>query len=497
MTKKTPFIDSLKQRARAGDLVALQKLRDAGYFSASPSALKELELSLEREARLPLQVTARPEAMPLSYAQERLWFLGRLEGVSGTYNIPVALRLKGALDQLALKAALGDVVERHESLRTIFPEKLGVPRQEILAPAGLELTVEASREADLREQLSRVASRGFELSRELPLRAHLFVLGKEESVLLLVVHHIASDGWSAGLLLRDLVQAYTSRREGKAPSWTALPVQYADYTLWQQQVLGDENAADSGLSRQLSYWRETLAGLPEQLELPTDRPRPAVTTYRGDSVPLRIEPELHGRLVQLAREENATLFMVLQAALVALFTRLGAGTDIAIGSPIAGRNDEALNELVGFFVNTLVLRTDTSGNPTFRELLARVRTTDLSAYAHQDIPFERLVEALNPVRSLSHHSLFQVMLAFQNTDGDAGNDWPDLNAGKMRVGMGVAKFDLTVNVREGRGEKGETQGMVGGIEYSTDLFERETVEVLGQRWVRLLSAMVAEPDRRI
>ena len=467
-------------------------------FEAPTAGGLARRLEEAQAARAALQVMERPEEIPLSYAQKRLWFLGRLEGVSGTYNIPVTLRLKGALDPRALEAALGDVVGRHESLRTIFPETLGTPRQEILPPSGLSLTVVPSSAASVAQSLVQEAGMGFDLSRELPIRAHLFVLSEEESVLLLVVHHIASDGWSSGPLLRDLAQAYGARCQGKSPSWAALPVQYADYTLWQQALLGSESEAGSGLARQLEYWKKTLAGLPEQLELPVDRPRPAVTSYRGGRVSLQIEAELHGKLSELARAENVTLFMVVQAALAGLLSRLGAGTDIAIGSPIAGRTDSALDQLVGFFVNTLVLRTDTSGDPSFRELLARVRTSDLEAYAHQDLPFERLVEAINPTRSLAHHPLFQVMLAFQNAgEGEGAAAWPGLSVGGMGVGTSVAKFDLSVSVGERRGAKGEPRGMGGVIEYSTDLFERATVEAMGQRLVRVLRAMAADPERRI
>ena len=253
-------------------------------------------------------------------------------------------------------------------------------------------------EADLCEALAGAAQQSFDLSAQIPLRAELFVLSQSEQVLLLVLHHIAADGWSLGPLGRDLARP-TPRAEGAEPQWPALPIQYADYTLWQQQLLGSETDPESPLGGQIAFWTKALEGLPEQLELPTDRPRPALASYRGETVPLQISPELHGGLLGLARDNQASLFMVLQAGLAALLTRLGAGTDIAIGSPIAGRTDHALEELVGFFVNTLVLRTDTSANPSFGELLARVRAVDLAAYAHQELPFERLVELLNPARS--------------------------------------------------------------------------------------------------
>ena len=303
---------------------------------------------------------------------------------------------------------------------------------------------------------------GFDLSREVPLRAHLFVLGEREHVLLLVLHHIAGDGWSLSPLGRDLGEFYRARREGRAAALPALPVQYADYTLWQRSVLGDESEGESAISRQLSFWRDRLSGLPDQIELPFDHGRPAVSSYRGGSVGFELSASLHAGALELARGSGASLFMVLQAGLVALLTRLGAGFDIAIGSPIAGRTDGALDDLVGFFVNTLVLRTDASGDPSFRELLGRVRADNLAAYAHQELPFERLVEVVNPVRSLSRHPLFQVMLTLQN-QGVAGLELCGLEARAEEVSSGRSKFDLSVSVAERRDAEGALldRGSVG------------------------------------
>src|SRR5207248_512742 len=385
-------------------------------FEAPTVALLVDRLGDGGVARPALRSVLRPAEVPLSFAQRRLWFLERLEGGRAGYTIPLAVRLRGLLDVGALEAALGDVVERHESLRTVFPERDGVARQHVLdgSLARPRLVVCEVSEGEVGGGLTQAAQAPFDLERDAPLRAHLFVLGASEHVLLLVLHHIAADGWSLGPLWRDLSASDAARCAGEVPLLSPIAVQYADYTLWQQAVLGEEWDADSVLGRSLSFWRSELAGLPEQLSLPFDRGRPGVLSYRGGRVELRLSGRLHGELLRLARGCGASLFMVLQAGLAALLTRLGAGTDIALGSPIAGRTDSALDDLVGFFVNTLVLRTDTSGNPSFRELVGRVRARNLAAYSHQEVPFERLVEELNPARSLSHHPLFQVMLALQN-----------------------------------------------------------------------------------
>ena len=451
-----------------------------------------------RPGRAALRALARPAEIPLSYAQRRLWFLDRLEGSSATYTIPLALRVRGVLDRPALEAALGDLVERHESLRTIFPDTLGVPRQVIL-DAGVarpRLSVTAIDEGSLAGALSGAARTGFDLAREPPLRVHLFALGESEHVVLLLLHHIAGDGWSLAPLLRDLGRFYEARCLGRAAGVAALAVQYADYTLWQHAVLGSEEDGESAIARQLSFWTSQLAGLPDQLDLPLDRARPAVSSYRGGSVGLRLSGPLHGALLELARASGASLFMVLQAGLSALLTRLGAGSDIAIGSPIAGRTDSALDDLVGFFVNTLVLRTDTSGAPSFRELVGRVRAGNLAAYSHQELPFERLVEVLNPSRSLSRHPLFQVMLVLQN-NAELRPELLGLEAGFEAVSTASAKFDLSLSLAERRGFDGTPAGIEGALEYASDLFDRSSVEAIAGRLVRLLEGAVADPDRAI
>ncbi|WP_311315091.1 non-ribosomal peptide synthetase [Streptomyces naphthomycinicus] len=463
--------------------------------------------------RTPLVPFARPDRVPLSFAQRRLWVLNRIEGPKGTYNVPLVVRLTGELDRAALEKALADVVARHESLRTVFPESDGVPWQRILPPesAAPVLAEEHVPAGGLDEAITESVLHGFDLSSQLPLRAALLVpdgtadetpdgaadgTADDTAVLVIVLHHIASDGWSLAPLLGDLATAYAARCRGEAPGWAPLPVQYADYALWQREVLGDESDPDSLQSAQLAHWRNALDGLPEELPLPTDRPRPEVPSSRGDAVPFSLDAETHDALRALATASGTSVFMVVQAVLAALLTRLGAGTDIPVGAPIAGRTDDALEDLVGFFVNTLVLRTDTSGDPTFRELLDRVRETDLAAYTHQDVPFERLVEVLNPARSLSRHPLFQTMLVLHQGD-EPEFRLPGLRARAENPEAHVAKFDLAFTLRERRTEDGAPDGVAGKIEYSVDLFDRSSVVGMAAGFVRLVRAVVADPGVRL
>ncbi|MGW7465281.1 amino acid adenylation domain-containing protein [Streptomyces xantholiticus] len=444
-----------------------------------------------RSTRPPLRAGERPDPLPLSFAQQRMWFLYRLEGPNPAYNMAFAARLTGALDADALRAALGDLTDRHEALRTVLPDDAGTPRQVILdaGSARPELPVTPVTEEELADRLADAASRPFRIDEEAPFAAELFAVGPEEHVLILVLHHIAADGWSALPLLRDLADTYTARSRGDSPSFVPLPVGYADHAVWQRVLLGDESDPDGLLHRQAEFWRKTLEGLPEELPLPTDRPRPASPSLRGATVDVDVPASLHRAVRALARRCDASVFMVLHAALGTLLTRLGAGSDIAIGTPIAGRSDDAVDEVVGFFANTLVLRTDTSGDPGFRELVARVRETDLAAYAHQDIPFERLVELLNPARSMARHPLFQVMLSHQ------ARPPMDLALGEVAVrqepvDMGTAKFDLAFEITEEHGR----DGMRLGVEYSTDLFDHDTVANMATRFLRVLQAVTQNPE---
>ncbi|MGH3862148.1 amino acid adenylation domain-containing protein [Actinokineospora sp.] len=444
--------------------------------------------------RIPLRPAVRRDRIPLSHAQRRLWFLQQWDGPATTYNLPVVLRLTGELDTDALSAAISDVVARHESLRTLLSEVDGEPRQVVVPAeqARVPLGTSVSDADRIDDDLAATVRHRFDLTTELPLRAHLFTLGATEHVLLLLAHHVAGDEWSVDPLTRDLAAAYDARRAGQAPAWNPLPVQYADYTLWQRELLGESDDPHSVVSRQGAYWTKTLAGLPQQLPLPTDRPRPPVAGNAGGFATFDLPPELHRELRALAQRTGTTAFMVLQAAFAALLTRLGAGTDIPIGTPVAARPDEALGDAVGFFVNTVVLRTDTAGDPTFTELLRRVREVDLAAFDHADVPFEHLVETLNPVRSTSAHPLFQVALGYQRRSG-AGPSMDGLGTSVELVTTGTAKFDLTVVVTETDG----VDGLAAGIEYRADLFDPATARTLGERLVRLLTGVLAAPDRRI
>ncbi len=441
----------------------------------------------------------RPERIPLSPAQQRMWFLNRFDTESTAYNIPVAIRLTGDLDVAALGQAFTDVVVRHEILRTIYPQPADAadPVQVILPPGHSEVPQLEVRTVDAAEVesavLELVSTTTFDVTAEVPVRAVLFRVADAEFVLAMVVDHIAGDGYSGGPLTRDLASAYAARALGQAPDWSPLAVQYADYTLWHRALLGSADQPGSMAAEQIAYWRRTLANLPDQLELPTDRPRPAVQSFAGGRVELHIDARAHAALAGLARAEGATLFMVVHTALAVLLARLSGADDIAIGTPIAGRGEAVLDDLIGMFVNTLVFRTQVDAAAGFTELLARQRDTDVQAFAHADVPFEQLVEVLNPVRSTARHPLFQVGLSFQNL-APARMELPGLTVTALAPDRQLSQFDLHVIMADSYDEDGVPTGIGGFFTYAADLFDESTVRSFVDRFVRVLDAVIADPQ---
>jgi amino acid adenylation domain-containing protein len=435
----------------------------------------------------------RDGELPLSFSQQRLWFLAELEPGSAAYNIPGAVRLTGVLQVEALRQSLEEIERRHESLRTTFASHGGRPRQVIAPPKPFKLAVEdvtpleaGEQEAEVRRVAEEEALRPFDLERGPLWRAVLVRVGPEEHVLFVTLHHIISDGWSMAVLTKELAALYEAAVRGVPVALPDLPVQYADYAAWQRGWLtGDV------LERELAYWKKQLAGELPLLELPSDRPRPAVQSYAGASEAVELAAELVQALEALGRSESATLFMTVTAAFALLLSRYARQEEILLGTPIANRSRVETEGLIGFFVNTLVLRTDLGENPTFRELLRRVRETALGAYAHPDVPFEKLVEELGPKRALSHSPLFQAMLAFENAPAKA-RDLGDVQLRLEAPESRTSKFDLTLFLWEAGGGK-----LAGMLEYSTDLFDRETMVRLTRHFGRLLAEIAAHPDERI
>jgi len=429
---------------------------------------------------------------PLSFAQQRLWFLEQLEPGRPTYNSPLAFRLQGPLAREALARALNTIVTRHEVLRTTFTTRDGIPVQLVRDPSVVELReldlsniVLDERLAALHQGLHDEACRLFDLSRDVMLRAALFRLGPEDHVLLLTQHHIATDGWSMGILLREVAELYNAFSGGREPSLPALPIQYADFAVWQRDSLrGDV------LEQEIAHWKAKLAGAPTLLAVPTDHPRPPVQGWHGASEPVTVSAPLTAGLRALGRRHGATLFITLLAALKALLYRYTQQDDLVVGAPVACRTRVETESLVGFFANTLALRTSLVGDPTFGELLGRVRRTCFDAYAHQELPFERLVEELQPERNRSHAPVVQTVLAFHNTP-ESGATFADLTLTPVPVEPGTAKFDLCLILTEASGE------LTGELRYDTALFEASTIVRLRQHFLTLLDGVVANAERRL
>jgi amino acid adenylation domain-containing protein len=457
------------------------------------AALVESEMGRgTKSTQPPLCRVPRDRNLPLSFAQQRLWFLDQLEPLNPVYNTSGALRLKGALRVPALREAIGETVRRHEALRTTFGVVDAEPVQIIAPPQLFELPVvtlsganQAERERELAKQIALEVQRPFDLSAGPLVRGRLLKLDDEDHVLVIVMHHIISDGWSVGVFVREVSAGYKAITEGQPVSLPELALQYADYAVWQREWLRGEV-----LDAQLRYWRGQLAGAPPVLELPTDRPRPAVQTFRGAAVPVELPQSLTKELKTLSRSAGATLFMTLLAAFKILLHRYTGQDDIVVGSPVANRQRSEIEPLIGFFVNTLVLRTDLSGNPDFQALLARVRETALAGYAHQDVPFEMLVEALQPERSLSYAPLFQVMFVFQNAPAVA-LELPGLTLTEIAIESTTAKFDLMLSLEE------TAAGLRGVLEYSADLFDETTIRRMLGHFHVLLDGLVRQPDERI
>ncbi len=490
----------LISRARA---IFGRELSVRNLFESPTPATLATRLAHADKARVPVTPQHRDGRLPLSSGQRGLWFLEQANGRSPMYNVPLAARLSGPLDHAALRAALTDVVDRHESLRALVAQDEQGPHQVLVEPGRREVPFEVvpSDAASVRGQLDATSHYEFDVEGELPIRAWLFAVGEQEHVLLVLVHHIACDGVSMLLLAGDLATAYVARQGGQAPEWTPMALQYADFTLWQQQVLGDEKDEHSLLYRQLQRWKEMLAGLPEEIRLPTDHPRPAISTRSCGSVRFEVPPALHTRLVELARDSGTTIFMMVQAGLAVLLSRLGAGTDIPLGVPVTGRTDEGLGNVVGYLINSLVLRTDLSGDVTFEQLLHRVRENALGAYGNQDVPFEAVVEALNPPRVANRNPLFQVRLVF-NEDKERASvralrGLPDVVVAEEELDSASAKFDLLFRFVERGDAPVAGTGLDGVLEYDADLFEPGTAESITQRLSTVLEAVVAAPRARV
>jgi amino acid adenylation domain-containing protein/non-ribosomal peptide synthase protein (TIGR01720 family) len=472
----------------------LRTLFDNPTVESLSEAIEEAQREGAGIGAPPIVPVDRGTELPLSFAQQRLWFLDQLEPGNAFYNVPSSVRLTGKLNVEVLERTLTEIVRRHEALRTAFVTVDGIPRQVIGTPYPVTLAVtdlsgwtETEREAEARRLANAEGQQSFDLAQGPLLRARLLKLGDEEHIVLLTMHHIVSDGWSMGLLIDELSKLYVAYVSGAESPLPELPIQYGDFAHWQQHWLQGEV-----LEQQMAYWREQLANAPAVLELPTDRPRPAVQSFRGMTHSIGFSAELTEGLKRLSRTEGVTLFMTLLAAYQTLLSRYTGQRGISVGTPIANRNRRETEPLIGFFVNTLVLHTEVRGAESFRQLLGRVREQTLGAYAHQDVPFEKLVEELQPERNLSTTPLFQVMFVYQNAGENAGAlDLPGLQLRGIETESQTAKFELTLAMSEGHGELGAS------FEYNTDLFNTQTIERLASHFERLLESIVADPEQSV
>lgn len=501
-------------RSECGVELGIREVFELATVGLLAQRVDELGAGALARSRPKLVATVHDEPMPLSASQLRSWFAFRLDGPSPVNNIPFAAKLSGPWDIEALVAAVGDVVARHEILRTTYVELDGVPYQVVGPPGGVPVRrAEGADEAWLTAELDVERRHCFALDRELPIR--VAVLRTEENptehVLSLVVHHIASDHWSAGVLFSDLMSAYRARRGGDAPSWAPLRVQYADYAAWQRTFLGLDSEAGGQAStvadEQREYWTRRLAGLPEDTGLRPDFPRQPVPSGEGESVDFRIDAATRDKLVDLCRELGVTEFMLLQTAVAVVLHKAGGGVDIPLGTPVAGRTEAELDQLVGFFVNILVLRNDLDGNPTLRELLTRARETALAAYAHQDLPFDRVVEAVSPVRSLSRNPLFQVVVHVRDHLPAARVIDPASHSGKGQDAVcttldpifDMAHADLSVNFFGTDAGGGDPAGIGyhGNVIFRTELYSRATIERLAGWVTRVVAGFAEDLDQTL
>ncbi|MBW4677593.1 MAG: amino acid adenylation domain-containing protein, partial [Desmonostoc geniculatum HA4340-LM1] len=456
---------------------------------------KEIEKAIKVDSAFEvtnIEQIERTEELPLSFAQQRLWFLAQLESDSPFYNIPAAVRLQGQLNVKVLEQSFNEIVSRHEALRTNFQTREGQALAIISEEKPITLSIfdisdleENQQQAEIKQLAAQAAQQPFDISSDHLLRVELLRLGEQEHIVLLTMHHIVSDGWSIGVLVEELATLYQVFCKGQPSPLPTLPIQYVDFAAWQRQWLQGEV-----LKTQLSYWLKQLEKAPKVLELPTDYPRLAIQTYRGATYSFELPKELSASLNKLSQQQGSTLFMTLLAAFQTLLWRYTGQEDILVGSPIANRNRAEIEGLIGFFVNTLVLRTNLAGNPSFEELLKQVREVALGAYAHQDLPFELLVEQLQVERSLNHTPLFQVMFVLQNAPMSA-LELPGLTLTPVESDCDTAKFDLTLQMEE------TESGLVGSLEYNTDLFEKNTIYWMAVHLQTLLEAIVASPQQRL